>query len=457
MSNPSSIRLSELTSRVQQVISTSFGAVKYWVIADVTNYTYKAERNFHYFDLVEKDTQSAGIIARFAARAWGNAAMNITNFERATGQLFKNDLHVLIQVEVLFNAVYGLQLNVVDIDTSFTLGHLEQQRKATLERLLRENPAFISLTGGVYQTRNSQLTLAPVIQRIAVISSETSAGYQDFKHTLENNAFGYKIIIDNYFALVQGEANAKAFLARLITVFESGIPYDAIVLIRGGGAQTDFLLFDQYELSRAIAKFPIPVITGIGHQKNETIADLMAHTSTKTPTKAAEFIIAHNRGFEEILKAMQQTLIIKAAQLMAIHKDKLNTLNQQTIHAAKKMLTLEGHGLLSMSQRLLSQPQLILAGKKRDLENVRVNLAGYSKLYLHHQQREIEHIRSLMRLMSPENILSKGFALLKVNGEIIKDVTRIETGTIIEVVLADTEIETKVLTKKYRHGKEYEL
>ncbi|WP_431244478.1 exodeoxyribonuclease VII large subunit [Flavobacterium sp. P21] len=133
---------------------------------------------------------------------------------------------------------------------------------------------------------------------MAVISASNSAGNEDFRHTLRHNDFGYSFQADDYYTVVQGDNNAKLFLNKLIEVYSSGIPYDAIIIIRGGGAQSDFLIFDNYQIGRAVAKFPIPVITGIGHQKNVSIVDLMAHTSTKTPTKAAEFIIAHNRSFE---------------------------------------------------------------------------------------------------------------------------------------------------------------
>jgi exodeoxyribonuclease VII large subunit len=327
-----SIKLSELTSQIQQVIDGAFGHKTFWIIADITNYTYKPQSNYHYFELVEKDKTAAKILAKVAGRAWGNASLNISNFEKATGQKFKNDINVLIQVSVQYNPSFGLQLNLLDIDTNFTLGLFEQQRKETLERLLRENQAFIKRAGEGYITRNSELALNQVIQRIAVISSDTSAGFQDFKHTLEHNPFDYKFYIDDYFALVQGDGNAKQFLARVIEVFESQKPYDALVIIRGGGAQTDFLIFDNYELNRAIAKFPIPVITGIGHQKNETIADLMAHTSTKTPTKAAEFIIAHNRAFEDNLIGTQKMILIKTYQMINHHKDRLVRLNQITIN-----------------------------------------------------------------------------------------------------------------------------
>jgi exodeoxyribonuclease VII large subunit len=452
-----SIKLSELTSQIQQVIDGAFGHKTFWIIADITNYTYKPQSNYHYFELVEKDKTAAKILAKVAGRAWGNASLNISNFEKATGQKFKNDINVLIQVSVQYNPSFGLQLNLLDIDTNFTLGLFEQQRKETLERLLRENQAFIKKAGEGYITRNSELALNQVIQRIAVISSDTSAGFQDFKHTLEHNPFDYKFHIDDYFALVQGDGNAKQFLARIIEVFESQKPYDALVIIRGGGAQTDFLIFDNYELNRAIAKFPIPVITGIGHQKNETIADLMAHTSTKTPTKAAEFIIAHNRAFEDNLIGTQKMILIKTYQMINHHKDRLVRLNQITINTTRNLLHEHHKTIMNLSGMMLTNPRIIISNRRKDLSNLQLNLQSYSKLYFLNKTAHIAHFQSVMRIMSPQNILNKGFAIIKVDGKIAGNADQIEVGTELTVRLANSEIKTIVKSKSAYDENEFNL
>lgn len=452
-----SIKLSELTGQIQSVLTGVFGMQTFWVIADVTNYTYKPQSNFHYFELVEKDKASNKILAKIAGRAWGNAAVNISNFEKATGQQFKNDINVLVQVAVQYNPSFGLQLNLLDIDTTFTLGRFEQQRKETLDKLLRENPSFIKFSEGRYTTRNSELSFNRVFQRIAVISSDTSAGYHDFKHTLENNGFGYQFQVDDYFALVQGEGNAKQFLTKLIEVFDSGVKYDALVIIRGGGAQTDFLIFDNYELNRAIAKFPIPVITGIGHQKNETIADLMAHTSTKTPTKAAELLIAHNKIFEESILLLQQQIVIRTFQLMNYHKEQLNHINQLTINSVKNLLHEKHRQILNLSGMILTNPKIIISNRNKDLNHLRDNFKSFNRMYFLNHIRYISHFESVVRLMSPQNILNKGFAIVKVNDRIISDTSGILPGMEMTVSLAAEEINTKVIAKTKRDGKEFEL
>ncbi|TDQ11647.1 exodeoxyribonuclease VII large subunit [Pedobacter metabolipauper] len=456
-SKPDSIRLSELSQQIQQTLDGAFGTRTFWVIADITNYTFKPQTNYHYFELVEKDRSSARILAKISGRAWGNASVNISNFEQATGQKFKNDINVLIQVTVQYNPAFGLQLNLIDIDTNFTLGLFEQQRKETLEKLVRENGDFIQKSGERYFTRNSGLEFNRVIQNIALISSDTSAGYLDFKHTLENNAFGYRFNIDNYFTLVQGEVNARQFLNRIIDVFKSEKQYDALVIIRGGGAQTDFLIFDNYELCRAIAKFPVPVITGIGHQKNETIADLMAHTSTKTPTKASELIIAHNRAFEDSMTGIQKMMLIKTYQLINHHKDRLAHMNQSTINTARNLLHGHQRNIQNLSGLIISNPKLLISNKRKDLSNLSNNLESYSRIYFANKRGYIGHFQSIVKLMSPQNILNKGFAIIKVNGAIISTADAIEAGTELTISMASAEIKTTVKSKKVTNGNEFNL
>jgi len=309
MSSTAPIKLSELTTKIRDTLNTTFANQSYWVFADITNYSFKPDKNYHYFELVEKG--DFGMVTRINAAAWGEGHLHIRQFEKSTGQQFTNGIHVLIRVTVEYHILHGLKLTLIDIDTSFTLGELEKQKMETLQRLLRECPDFIRMEGDLIVTRNKGHILKPVLQKIAVVSSRQSAGYEDFIHTLKHNSFAYTFSIDPYFSSVQGENNAEEIFKRLLDVFLSEKQYDAVVIIRGGGSEMDFLIFNQYNLGRIVAKFPIPIITGIGHQKNETIVDLMAHTSTKTPTKTAEFIIAHNRHFEDSILLLQKNIVIK--------------------------------------------------------------------------------------------------------------------------------------------------
>ena len=479
MPDISYIKLSDLSRKIEDIINQNFNGHTFWVIGDITNHTFKQEKNYHYFDLVEKDSKSSGIVAKISTGAWGNSSLKISNFEKVTGQRFTNNINVLLQVSVIYHPVHGLKLNLIDIDPNFTLGLLEQQRQDTLIKLVTDNSGFIRKVGDRYYTKNNQLTLNHVIQRIALVTSQTSAGGEDFKHTLLSNPHGYKFYIDDYFTVVQGESNADLLLAKIIEVFNSKKAYDAVVIIRGGGAQTDFLLFDDYRIGRAVAKFPIPIITGIGHQKNETITDLMAHTPTKTPTKAAEFIIGYNKQFEENMLLYQKSIVIKSQQIFSNHfqalallnsivvntsrniiadnKDRLVKANQITINTSKSILFNKKSELTSLVGQISSKPRIILYNRMTDIANIISNLKSFNGKYLKNQGGYLNHFASIINLMSPNNILKKGFAIIKVNNKIIGNADNIKVGSDIDIVLSDAKITSLVKQKTQRDGNEFDV
>lgn len=479
IATPGSIRLSKLSARVSRAIEEAFSYTSFWVIADVTNHTYKSQKDYHYFELVEKAEGTSVLLAKFSGSAWGTGSQKIAEFEKATGQRFTGGLNVLVKVTVKYQAAYGLQLTLQDIDINFTLGALEQQRQATLLRLVRDNPEHIRIEDGRLKTSNQGLVLNRVIQRIAVIASSTSAGFQDFQHTLENNGWGYRFRVDPYFALIQGDHNTGQLVDKIVAVYQSGVAYDALVIIRGGGAQTDFLIFDHYAIARAVARFPIPVITGIGHQKNETLTDLVAHTATKTPTKAAEFIIAHNRGFEEAMLQLQKNLVIRSQQLLSAenrklsmiqtslvnntrsmitgHKDTLVRNNQITINTTKSILYRHRASLNGLGSVLSIQPKGILYRQQTELSILFRNLKTFNSLYLKSKDNGLQHFASVIRLMSPENILSKGFAIVKAKGKIRGNADGIVLGEEITVILAKQQLVATVTSKENHDGTEFNL
>jgi len=473
------IKLSELNKQIQSVIESNFSDFKIWVIADITNHSFKEKTNYHYFDLVEKAENSNDLIAKISGKAWGTGSFKIREFERITGQRFTNNINVLVWVKVNYHIVFGLSLDIQDIDTNFTIGVLEQQRQATLASLVANNSEVIAKVGDKYVTRNGKIPLPMVIQRIAVVASKTSAGNEDFRHTLLNNPYGFKFDIHDYYTVVQNEANAQQFLERLIDVFKSNIKYDVVVINRGGGAQTDFLIFDNYKIGLAVARFPIPIITGIGHQKNETITDLMAHTQTKTPTKAAEFIITHNKQFEDTILNFQKSILIKSQQIFSAYyqmltalntsiinnsrtflidyKDKLVLYNQTVINKTKTLLFQNMSNLSFIASTLVSKPKAITSNRLNDLSNTLNNINSFKNSYLRNQRGYIGHFVSVINLMSPKNILKKGFAIIKHNGVVTSNPDLLSAGSEMEVILIDKSIKSTVKSKSNYNGSEFNL
>jgi len=463
---------------IHDTLRARFEGQRFWVLADITNHSYKADKKIHYFELVEKAQSGNAITAKMIGKSWGGGAVRIEEFEKSTGQAFTNNLHVLVQVSVDYHPLYGLSVSVLDIDSNFMLGILEQQRNATLERLVREND-YIQKAGDGYSTHNSRLPLPAVIQRIAVISSSSSAGNEDFRHTMQHNDFGYVFLIDDYYTIVQGDNNAKLFLNKLIEIYNTGIPYDAVVINRGGGSQSDFLIFDNYNIGRAVAKFPIPVITGIGHQKNVSIADLMAHTHTKTPTKAAEFIIAHNRSFELGILSLQQNIVIKSQQLFHVHYKELSELKNAISRNTRELIQLHGEELTRTNHKITSsaravlyghqkklmvtvhqlvqRPRILLQQQKNDLGNIKNNIQNAAGDYLRHEKLALDYHQKSIRMMSPQNILRKGYAIVKSGGKISSSADNIEAGQEIEVILKDAKLKSIVKEKIQYDGRETDL
>jgi exodeoxyribonuclease VII large subunit len=451
------IRLSELSRNIQQTLEYTFLNNTFWIIADVTNHTYKSVRNYHHFELVEKDNASTAVIARIQAKAWANGATSIQQFELVTGQQFTNNIQVLVNVSVNYHGVFGLQLNINEVDPNFTIGLLEQQRRNTLIRLLENYPDSIRKSGDRYITRNQGIILNKVLQRIAVISSITSAGLQDFHAALAGNEFGFRFDIDDYFTAVQGETNAQQFVNILVQIFNTGINYDAVIIIRGGGAQADFQLFDEYVMGRVIAKYPIPVITGIGHQKNETITDLMAHTQTRTPTQAAEFIVHHNRSFEEELLNIQNKLIIKSQQLFSVHAQLLAQLNASIVNRTKSLVFARKSELVKTGSVFTSQPRIILAGQRNHLDNILSDIVSFTHRYFINQQNNLGHHLTFMKLVSPDQLLKRGFAIVKTNNRITSDPDDLVTGNDFTLLFGEQEITATIKDKKVNNGKDFDL
>jgi exodeoxyribonuclease VII large subunit len=424
------ITLSALAASIESAISDVFEDADVWVLADISNYNHYAQKGHHYFDLVEKSKSGTDILAKLQTAAWFTGNESIKRFERITGQKFKNDIKVLVKVSVEYHKVFGLKLVLQDVDTNFTIGELEKQKQETIKALI--DGGFISKIGEELITDNKRLQLPAVIQRIAVVSSAESAGLQDFVHTLENNDFGYHFQIDYYHTVVQGESKAELIINKFVEIFTSAIPYDAVLLIRGGGSQTDFLLFDQLPLAKMIAKFPIPVITGIGHQKNETVADLVANLATKTPTRSAELIIAHNRAFEEKIRSIEKNIIIKAQQLIASQKEQLQDLK----------LT------------LVTQSKLIARAKLNELQQLQTSLRNFIPVYFKNHNKQLLHQQALLRTLSPANILKRGFAIIKKDGKTVIDAGKINIGDQVTIILDSQQLESTVNKKTDYNGHE---
>ena len=438
------IKLSELTLLIKEAMQSRFGEQTFWVLGEVSGHKFYANPDRHYFELLEKEAADKSPVAKVKSIAWTSGSERIAAFEQETMQKFENGMQVLVQIKIEFNAAYGFQLIILDVDPNYTIGKIEQQRRDTLRKLLLENPGKIFKQGNEYITFNKQQKLKRVIHQMALIGSPNSEGFSDFCHTLQTNQYNYRFKIDIFQSAVQGATADIEIKAKLIQVFESNTQYDVVIIIRGGGSKSDLLTFDSYGLAQTIARFPIPIITGLGHHNDVSISDLMAHTATKTPTKAAEFIISHNRSFEESLLVLQRRLIIKSQQIVYLKQQEIAATKELVVNRVQGLLNNYALKLSSLQGQLLVQPKAFIGKKSSEIQyykqGLKLNLDGFIRKNNH----DLAHYASLIKVMSPENILKKGFAYLQVKGKIVSDVNGLQAHDELTVVTAKHILNTKI-------------
>lgn len=413
----------------------------YWVIAEIAQLNFGTQGHA-YMDLVEKSGNK--IVAKTRANCWVYAYRTISGkFFEATGQQLKSGMKVLALVSVTFHELYGFSLNVKDIDPNFTLGERARKRQEVIDRLHREGMMDI----------NKSLKLPTVPQKIAVISSVTAAGYGDFTNQIDHNRFGYRIEHTLYQATLQG-AEASATLKKAFESIEIDLvqkKYDAIVLIRGGGAQLDLDCFDDYGLAISIANSKIPVITGIGHERDETIADLVAHTRMKTPTAAAEFILSGFQDFEENLITLLKGIDRHSQLILKREEGNLSQLMSRLQLATRATLQQQHHFLDHKKEQLLSKSRHLISFEKLKLDNYGRALKSTVNTKLQKAQTRLDQLEKDIRTLNPESFFQKGYTRSEIEG-IPLNLTQPEPGKELMTFTKNEKI-SSTINKVEKHGK----
>jgi exodeoxyribonuclease VII large subunit len=304
--------LLELNKDIQEKIKLNFPN-EVWVVAEISELN--VNRNGHcYIELIEKDVITDNIISKARATIWAfTYRMLRPYFENTTGHQLSPGIKILVQVNIEFHELYGLSLNITDIDPNYTIGDLAQKKTEILKKLEDEGVLHM----------NKEISFPTVPQKIAIISSDSSAGYQDFINQLTNNSFEYKFYTKLFPAVMQGLQAEESIINSLEKIYEYESFFDVVVIIRGGGSQSDLSCFNNYLLAANIAQFPLPVITGIGHDKDESIVDIVAYKKLKTPTAVAEFLIEKVSEFENNLNFLKESILDIVASNIQDQKTKL--------------------------------------------------------------------------------------------------------------------------------------
>jgi exodeoxyribonuclease VII large subunit len=373
--------LYDLGTLIKRVLSLNFQD-KIWVKAEIA--ACKVVRGIAYLDLIEKEEgQSDKIIAQQSAVIWQGTLQKLNGklSEPITGFL-ENGREVLVLVQIDFNARYGLKLVIDDIDPAYTLGKLFQQRKE-LEKLI-----YIEKL----HEPNKRIELTPVIQKIAVLSNDQAAGYHDFVHQLSENAMNYAFSLTLFPISLQGTLVEETVITQLKEILKSENTFDVVLILRGGGSKLDLAGFDSLHICRAISSFPIKIITGIGHEVDETLSDLVAGISLKTPTAVAEYLLYHNQTFE----ASIQQMVVKINDI------------------AKNKVQQEKLRILRFQHELSLRPMRVIDKTNTKLENIQKYLPNLVNNRLKKEKVKLSYIDRLISLVNISNTLKRGFSITKV-------------------------------------------
>lgn len=432
---PDALSLTQLNRLVKTALDEALPGT-YWVRAETSEVRVNATSGHCYLEFVEKDETTGQLVAKSRGTIWArNFAVLRTYFEQETKQTFISGLKVLVNVSVEYHELYGLSLTVHDIDPSYTLGDMARKRMEVIRRLQEE---------GVFDL-NKELTLAILPQRIAVISSPTAAGYEDFVNQLTHNDYGFPFYVKLFPALMQGEKTEESVIAALDRIYAHRELFDVVVLIRGGGSAADLSSFDSYTLAANCAQFPLPIITGIGHERDDSVVDNVAHTRMKTPTAVAAFLI--NRMAEQLalLDELRRTVCEATRNQLTVKKTTWQIL------ATRFPVFVTGHlerhrtSLHTLAARLSSVPQL-LEKHTEQLELVPVHIRKAADAMLTRHTHELALSEQHIKLASPDHILKRGYTLTLKDGKIVKHAADLSAGDEISVRFTDGERKGKILT-----------
>ena len=406
-----SISLLELNRHIAEVVNSTFESFV-WVTAEISEI--RTAANGHcYLELIEKSKKTNTIVARQRATIWNNRWWYIKEtFEIATQQELTAGIKILVCVQVQMHEAYGMSLNIVDINPSFTLGEMALRRQEIIKRLTEE--------GMIDMNKELEMSITP--QRIAIISAANAAGYGDFCHQLHNNEYGALFYTHLFPATMQGANTEASIISALDDIYNNVELFDVVVIIRGGGGVADLSCFDSYDLAVNIANFPIPVIVGIGHERDNTVLDLVAHSSVKTPTAAAALLID---CLGEQISRIEQL------------KDNIIEATTWRIENNKNLLSRYISTIKSTHIKLRDQiGQLSVIGE-------RIKFLSQNAIERHQQRHSL--IEKTIELTRPENILSRGFSITRINGHAIKDASQISADALIETQTAKGTLRSKVI------------
>lgn len=422
---PQGITLSQFNDRISRAINATPGLQNQWVVAETSDL--RVVRGHCYMELVEKDDHGT-TVAKLGAVIWASTFSRLNaKFQAAMGTELKTGMKLLVLATANYHSQYGFKAVINDIDPSYTMGDMARQRLEILKRLKAD---------GIIDM-NKELPITAVPQRIAVISAAGAAGYGDFMNQLEHNPYLLKFYTCLFGASMQGAQTVPTVLAALDRINEHLDLFDAVVIIRGGGATSELNSFDNYDLAAAVAQFPLPVIVGIGHDRDETVLDYVAAIRVKTPTAAAEWLIKQGTNALAHLDELQEAVVTAVRETVGHAREQLTYYTGMIPAAARRIIETNGIKLDNYAKNIPLAANNLIAAQRTRLDRAVERMGGALEHAMQREQLRLKALGEKAALLSPENTLQRGYSLVWASGKCVTSASQINPGEQVTMQFAD--------------------
>ena len=419
MDNKTVFTLLEVSRSIQKTIAERYKSL-YWIKAEMNKLNHYSHSGHCYPELLEK--KEGKVVAEMRSILWKMDYQRINRqFLEVLGEPLREGITMLFQAGISYDPLYGFSLKIVDIDPTFVLGELEKEKRESIKKLTEE---------GVFDA-NKRLPFPIIPKRLAIISVETSKGLSDFFKIINGNPWGYKIECTLFPALLQGDKSISSIIKQLEVIANKLEDFDAVAIIRGGGGDVGLSSYNNYFLSKAIAIFPIPVLTGIGHSTNETVSEMVAYKNAITPSELADFLLQKFHNF-------------------AIPVD--NAL-ERMLRAVRRNFEEENLKLKHIVSSISWNSKTLSLKDKSELNGLQTHLIRFSRQNIKENQAQLQHLERMLGIVNPIHILKRGFSIVRIDGKSVHKLDQVEIGAELEIQLEDGKVISKVINKESKHGK----
>jgi len=430
--------LSEVARSIQRTLAERYKS-SYWIKAEMNKLNYYSHSGHCYPELVEK--RDGQVIAEMRSILWKADYQRINQrFVEIAKEPLKNGITILIQASINYDPLYGLSLRIIDIDPAYSLGELEREKRASIDRLKQE---------GIFHA-NKQRPFPLVPKRLAIISVETSKGYADFLKIIGSNPWGYRFELSLFPALLQGDKSVVSIINQLNEISATHQRYDVVAIIRGGGGDVGLSSYNHYQLAATIARFPIPVLTGIGHSTNETVSEMVAYQNAITPSELADFLIQCYHRFSAPLLRAQQVIVNQSNQLLHNHRQQLTNAARYFRLSSINLIQHQHHAITHLTAQLQRSFAAHARHQRQELYYLRQRLPVVIRTILRNSQAELSAANNSLRLLDPQKVLNRGYSITRINGRALKTTDSVKKGDTVQTVLASGAISSTIT--EIKHG-----